>query len=94
MVRIEGSNGAQPQGLPGGEPALPKASRPGPGGAEPLAGDARIGLVESVYVQEAAAAEPVNRTAVAEARKLLQEGKLDTPEAARRAAEALVDLGP
>jgi hypothetical protein len=94
MVRIEGANGAQPQGLPAGEPALPKASRPGPGGAEQPADHAQIRPVESSYVREAAAAEQVDRTAVAEARKLLQEGKLDTPEAARRAAEALVDLGP
>jgi len=36
----------------------------------------------------------VDRTAVAEARRLIDSGELDTPDAARRAAEAMLRLGP
>ena len=39
------------------------------------------------------AGEEIDEQAVAEARKLLRSGRLDTPEAARRAAEALINLG-
>jgi hypothetical protein len=45
------------------------------------------------YLERAREAPEVRESAVAEARRLLAEGTLDTPEAARRAAEALLQLG-
>lgn len=93
-MRIDGANGAQPQGLPAGEPPLPKSSRPAPGGAHPASDDATIGPADKPYVRTAMASQEVDRAAVAEASKLLLEGKLDTPAAARRAAEAILDRGP
>jgi hypothetical protein len=39
------------------------------------------------------AGQDVNKQAVADARELLKSGKLDTPDAARRAAESMLDLG-
>lgn len=45
------------------------------------------------YVEKARAAGAINTAAVAEARRLLESGELDTPEAARRAAEAILEQG-
>jgi len=55
--------------------------------------DTRTDPAEKSYVQMVLSSEEVDRAAVAEARKLLQEGSLDTSEAARRAAEAIVNRG-
>jgi hypothetical protein len=41
----------------------------------------------------AAGAEEMNTAAVTRARELLRSGQLDTPQAARRAAEALLSIG-
>ena len=46
------------------------------------------------YVEKARAAGEVNAAAVAEARRLLEASELDTPDAARRAAAAMLDRGP
>lgn len=93
-MRIDGTHGLEPQGLPEGKPSLPKT---------PASGDAREpetsadGLVVSrshePYIHQAMAAEEINTQAVAEARRLLRSGELDTPEAARRAAETIMRLG-
>jgi len=92
-MRIDGTSGPQ-QPLPRGEPSLPKPARPLPAGAQPAEKDAQIRAADSSYVQKAMAGEGIDRAAVAEARRLLEAGQLDTPEAARRAAEAILDRGP
>ncbi len=79
---------------------MPEDSQPSakPGGAR-TSGDSRAGALDSLgavrrpYVQRAMAGEEIDKQAVAAAIELLRSGKLDTPESARRAAEALVDLG-
>ena len=45
------------------------------------------------YIRKAAAAGDVDLQAVAEARKLLESGELDTPAAAERAAERMLSAG-
>jgi hypothetical protein len=45
------------------------------------------------YVGKALATEEVDRQAVLQAKELLKSGELDTPEAAKRAAQAILDLG-
>jgi hypothetical protein len=49
--------------------------------------------VPAAYVERAAATEEVRQDAIAEARRLLESGALDTPEAAAAAAEAILTLG-
>jgi len=49
--------------------------------------------IPTSYMKQAAAAETVRPEAVAEAKRLLASGDLDTPEAARQAAEAILTLG-
>jgi len=45
------------------------------------------------YLPQALAAREVNLDAVAEAKRLIESGALETPEAARRAAEAILKFG-
>lgn len=56
------------------------------GAAESIKGDCPL-------IQAALSAPEVNAQAVEEARQALLSGQLDTPDAARRAAEHLLDLG-
>jgi hypothetical protein len=45
------------------------------------------------YVEKVRLTPEINAQAVAEARRLMEAGELDTPEAIRRAAQAMVDGG-
>jgi hypothetical protein len=45
------------------------------------------------YVKKASAADDVNLSAVERARKMLESGELDSPEAAARAAKSLLSHG-
>ena len=73
----------------------PGADKTGKAGqAAPAGGGLEVGPAQVSYAKQAAHAEPVNRAAVGEARRLIQEGLLDTPAAAVRAARAILDLGP
>jgi len=93
-VRIDGPDRLQPQNTPDPLQQLPKS--PGSGqapGSKPEVGQEAIATTWARYVRAAMAAEDINEQAVAEARRLLASGQLDTPEAARRAAEALVNHG-
>jgi hypothetical protein len=90
-VRIEGTSG--PQDLPAGQ-------RPGdaPGAPPPQtpagADESRPAQAGGSDDGRAPGVAEIDLAAIAEARRLLQAGHLDTPEAARRAAEALLDRGP
>ena len=93
-MRIDGTHGLEPQGLPEGNPSLPKTPHPGDvDQAQSSAEDIIVSRSHEPYIRQAMAAEEVNTQAVAEARKLLRSGQLDTPEAARRAAQAILRLG-
>ena len=91
-MRIDGVYGPGIGGVRDDKGTAPKAGRPeeGPGaGGEPT----ELYAAAKQYVASASGAEEVNRQSVAEARELLRSGKLDSPEAVRRAAEAIVNLG-
>ena len=92
-MRVEGTNGAHQQDLPGGKPA-PGLSPPRPADVGAAGGGVEAGAAKTAHVQSALAADEIDLAAVAEARRLLQEGMLDTPEAALRAAQILIDRGP
>jgi hypothetical protein len=92
-VRIDKTNGFEPQGLPpGGRPAAKPGKLASPTADEAVDG-AQIDLTSSALVRQAAASADINAAAVQEARKLLQSGQLDTPAAIRRAAQAIIDTG-
>ena len=92
-MRVEGTNGAHQQDPAGGKPAAPgpAPARPAEAGA---AGGAEAGAARQAHVRDALACDEMDLAAVAEARRLLQAGQLDTPEAATRAAQTLIDRGP
>ncbi len=90
-MRIEGTSGPQ---------ELPADRRPGDAaGARPPetpsgADEPRAAQPGGSDLRRAPAVAEMDLAAIGEARRLLQAGDLDTPEAARRAAEALLDRGP
>ena len=68
-----------------------KASEAAPG--EVAGVDPQIRADLQPYVQRLQAVDDVNADAVRDARALLADGSLDTPEAIRRVAEKLADFG-
>lgn len=47
----------------------------------------------AAYIQQAAASDELNLGAVEDARKMLESGELDTPEAANRLADSILKFG-
>ena len=92
-MRIDGTHGMDPRAVPESAAAAGKPVRPAPREGKDPQG---VELLSSqqAYVDQAAAAEEIDQKAVAEARELIRTGQLDTPEALRRAAEALLKFGP
>jgi len=94
-MQIEPTQGHDPLGLPDGgrqaQPTGPAAHHPGPKPAEAAVSGADL----QAYLAQAGTAddEPIRDEAVAEAKRLLASGALDTPEAAQRAAEAILTIG-
>lgn len=75
-----------------GEGARSESVAGGP--AAPAGGvDAQLLGAYQPYIQQAAAASEVNASAVAEARKAIEDGTLDTPEAVGRLAGRLLAEG-
>ena len=87
-MRVE-NNKINPQALPDTTVAKPKAR--GASGAAPVSADLEVTSTVAPYVQAALAAGDVNETAVAQARQALQDGSLDTPEAAAKAAAEMLE---
>jgi hypothetical protein len=90
-VRIDGTYGPAPRKA--AEDRQAKAGRPEGASAGQVAGGAEVVSSHEPLIAAATATEEVNTAAVEEARALLQSGQLDTPEAAGRAAQAILDLG-
>ena len=90
-MRIDGSHSVEPQGLP--EHRTPPSAPP-PARAPSQADDVpQLERAQDAYVAKALAAPDVRPEAVEAARKALQAGELDTPQAARRTAQAMLDQG-
>jgi len=93
-VRIEGNNGAQKQDLQGTDAPVAGSSRIRPADQTgTVSSRGELAPSRKSLAEHAAACEEINSAAVAEARELLEAGLLDTPEAARRAAEMMIDRG-
>jgi len=93
-MRIDGTAGAGPQGLPE-DKAWASKSRPtaGPAGPELTPDDPQVRYLHGKYSQQACLVNEIDDEAITEARRLLRTGQLDTPQAIRRAAEAILALG-
>jgi len=95
-MRIDGTYRPQTPGLAGPGEASEAARQitPGNAGVDKSA-DASAAGADSLaaYVAKAKSSPEVNADAVAEARRLMEAGLLDTPEAVLKAAQAIVDNG-
>mgnify|MGYP006308128979 FL=1 len=92
-MRIDGAGNCGPRDVAKGGPASGKpAGSPTDAPAANQAADANGGVKS--YTAEALSADEVNAAAVAEARRLLATGALDSPQAIQRAAEAIINYGP
>lgn len=93
-MHIEPTHGFDTPGLPEKARNVPQPESSAPAGPTPPrrtppAGSSTL----APYIREAAAAQPVRTAAVADAKRLLASGGLDTEEAARGAAEAILTFG-
>ncbi len=91
-VRIDGTYGPGPRRA-SDEQAPGSAGAGGAGAAGSIGPDAEVIASQQKLIDEAAAAPAVRTEVVEAARAMLEAGTLDTPEAAARAAEALLDRG-
>ncbi len=91
-MRIHGTFGFEPQGVPNRNKS-DRAPKSDSGGKPKPAGGSLLQAAHNSVVSLALQSEEVNIQAVDEARRLLETGQLDTPEAARRAAQTILDLG-
>jgi hypothetical protein len=92
-MQIERTDGLNPRGVPDNSTGpLRSAGNPGAKEAAPDSQPTAETATEAL-VRQAATADEINLTAVEEARRLLESGQLDNPEAIRRAAAALLDQG-
>ena len=90
-MRVDGTSGLDPPASQG-QPAAP-ARRPSAKGGAGETGEGwavERPAADKALVQKAKASPEVDLKAVAEAKRLLASGRLDTPEAIRRAAEAIL----
>jgi hypothetical protein len=93
-VRINGTSGFESQGLPDRPDRSTKSGKTDSGSkARESSGGSLIHAAHNSFVSMALQSDEVNLRAVEEARQLLENGQLDTPEAARGTAEAILDLG-
>ncbi|MCD6304143.1 MAG: hypothetical protein J7M21_04190 [Planctomycetes bacterium] len=92
QVRVDAAYGLEPQKAPHDRPDKSHA----PGEAEPAAepaGRIELDAAHKRLIAMAAALDEVDSRAVEQARRLLDSGRLDTPQAAARAAGAILDQG-
>ena len=94
IVRVDGTFGKDPLGL-AGQKGKPKGSTDAAGGARASENGQDLVVSSSLQplISQASEADEVNWQAVQAARAALEAGELDTPEAASRAAKAILDVG-
>ena len=91
-MRIDGIFGYEPYRVSDKSKA---GERPGKSSRSVSAGPqgSAVSGAQSKYVNQALSAAEVNASAIAEARRLVASGELDTSEAADRVAARILDLG-
>jgi hypothetical protein len=90
-VRIDGISNPEHLNCPNGKTSASKSKSSDARGAD--AGGGAGQSAQQSLIETALAVNDVNTQAVEEARKALLSGELNSPEAARRAAEAILDQG-
>lgn len=91
-MRIDGLSNLEHLNCPNGKASASSSKSSDARGADAGGGVGQTSAQQSL-IEAALAVNDVNAQAVEEAKKALLSGELDTPEAARRAAEAILDSG-
>lgn len=91
-MRIDGISNPEHLNCPNGKASASKSKSSDARGADAVGGAGRTSARQSL-IEAALAVKDVNTQAVEEARKALLSGELDSPQAARRAAETILDEG-
>jgi len=94
-MRVNGTNNIGPRDLSSGANSPSKGPRPADGASSPASQTSST--VESqlqALIEQAKASDEIDSEAIAEAKKLIESGELDSSDAARLAAEALIRFGP
>ncbi len=92
-MRIDGTNNQQiPANKITGADAQPAKTQNSQGSAPAEQGLA-VEPAVMPYIRKAIESDQIDLQAVGEAKRLIESGELDTPEAAARAAERILDLG-
>ena len=92
-MQIEPTHGFDPLSIREGSRNPVKADQVAPAGEKPAEQSEAASASLEPYIRRAAEAPEIRQDAVAQARRLLASGKLDTPESARRTAEGLLEHG-
>ena len=92
-MRIDGTFGYETGGVTGKNGPAGQRAGKAPRAVRPDAGVEVAASAHQTYIEKALAAAEVDASAVAEARRLLDEGLLDTSEAVERLADAIVTGG-
>jgi hypothetical protein len=89
-MRIDGASGMDRNGPASNGLVAPKARLPEEAvKADSLPDDPQIVCLYRKYLPQVSPTEEIDLQAVAEARRLMESGQLDTPEAIRRAADGI-----
>ncbi|MBN1554640.1 MAG: hypothetical protein JXA11_07835 [Phycisphaerae bacterium] len=91
-MRIDGISNPEHLNRPNGKASASSSKSSDARGADAGGGVGRTSAQQSL-IEAAMTTTDVDAKAVEEARKALLAGELDTPQAARRAAEAILDQG-
>ncbi|MBN1942933.1 MAG: hypothetical protein JW849_06530 [Phycisphaerae bacterium] len=91
-MRVEGFGNPEHLNRPNGKASASSSKSSDARGADAGGGVGQTSAQQSL-METVLAVDDVNAQAVEEAKKALLAGELDTPEAARRAAEAILDQG-
>ncbi len=94
-MRVNGTNNIGPRDLSSDANSPSKATRPADAASSPVSqASSSVESQLQALIEQARAADEINSEAIAEAKKLIESGELDSSDAARRAAEALIRFGP
>ena len=92
-MRIEGPYGLEPRGAQEARSGSPRKIDTSALAVAANAEDPQVLALQQQLSSQAAAQPEVRVDAVEQAKLLLASGELDSPEAARRAAKAILELG-
>lgn len=92
-MRIDGMYNLEPRKAGDEKDAKAPGAKGATASTSADAGGTQVVRSQEKLISEASAAPEIDAQAVAEARALLESGQLDTPQAADRAAQRILDLG-